>query len=113
MQLEAGAAWNRSRRSGNFRRIVRKSGNVIAVECGGIRELAAGDLHALAGVAREADHRLIQHFALAFYWWNLCKCRHSSPEPPLISELPPIPSVNAAHSLRLGSLRFGAWLVTR
>jgi hypothetical protein len=50
--------------------------------------LAAGDLHAVPGVARETDYRLIKHFALAFYWWNFCERRHSCPKPPLIDELP-------------------------
>src|SRR5260370_18111484 len=88
MQLKAADTWNRSCGGANFRRIVRKSRNVITVKRGGIRELAAGDLHAVTGVACEADHRLIEHFALAFYRWNFCKCRHSSPEPPLLNQLP-------------------------
>src|SRR5882724_12324968 len=98
MELETADARNCSCRSANFRRIVRKRGNVIAVERRGIGELAAGDLHAVAGVARETDDRLIEHFALVFYRWNLCECRHSCANPPLIDELPDFPPGSAAPS---------------
>src|SRR4029077_6243688 len=88
MQLKAADARYRSRRSANFRRIVRKSGNVIAVKRGGVCKLVSGNMHAIAGVAREANDRLIEFFFLVFYRWNFCECRHSCPEPPLICELP-------------------------
>src|SRR6266481_2975985 len=88
MQLETADAWNRFCRGANFRWIVRKRRNIIAVKRRGICELAPGNLHAVAGVAREADHRLIQHFALILYRWNFCERRHSSPKPPLTDELP-------------------------
>ena len=79
MQLKTADSGNRPRRGANFGRVIRKGGNIIAVKRGGIRELAAGDLHAVTGISREADDRLIQNFALVFYWWNLCKRRHSCP----------------------------------
>ncbi len=88
VQLKAADTGDRPRRGANFRRIVGERGNIIAVERRGIGELAAGDLHAVAGVARETDDRLIEHFALVFYRWNLCECRHSCPKPPRIDELP-------------------------
>ena len=91
MQLKATDARNRPGRGANFCRIVRKRSNVIAVKRRGIRKLVTGDLHAVAGVARETDDRLIKHFALMLYRWNLYKCRHSCPRPPLINELPPTP----------------------
>src|SRR5437879_9806217 len=79
MQLKTADTGNRSRRRANFRRIIRKRGNVIAIECGGIGELVAGNLHAVARVAREANDRLVEHFASGFYWWNFRECRHSCP----------------------------------
>src|SRR5260370_193298 len=53
---------------------------VVAVESQGVGELAPGDLHAVAGVAAEADHRAINHLALAFAglrdaWF--CDCSHN------------------------------------
>jgi hypothetical protein len=42
--------------------IVRESGQVVAVKRDGIRELAAGDLHAVAGIAAKADYGLIDGF---------------------------------------------------
>ena len=88
VQLKAADAGNGPCRGANFGRVVRKRGNVIAVERGGIGELAAGNLHAVAGVARETDDRPIEHLALVFYRRNLCKCRHSCPQPPLLDEIP-------------------------
>ena len=42
-----------------------KRGQVVAVERDGIGELAAGDLHAVAGVAAETDAGFINYFALS------------------------------------------------
>jgi len=91
MELEAADAGNGSRRSANFRGIVRKGGDVIAVQRDGIRELVAGNLHAVAGIAREANDRLLDYFALVLDRWNFRECRHSSANPPLIEELPDYP----------------------
>src|SRR5260370_37705420 len=79
MQLKNAHTGNRSRMGWYFRRIVRKGSNIIAVQGGGIRELVAGDLHAVAGIACEADGRLIQHFTLMFYRRNFFERRHSCP----------------------------------
>src|SRR5258708_25082628 len=79
MQLETADTRNRSRGGADFRRIIRKGRNIIAIECGGIGELVAGNLHAVARVAREAYDRLVEHFAPGFYWWNFRECRHSCP----------------------------------
>ncbi len=88
MELKSADAGNRPRRGANFRRIIREGRNIIAVKRGGIRKLVARNLHAVAGVACETDDRLIQHFALVFYRWNLCERRHPCPRPPLTDELP-------------------------
>src|SRR6266852_6055441 len=77
VQLKTAHTGNRPGRGADFRRIVRKRSNIIAIESGGIRELVASDLHAVARVARETDDRLIEHFALGFYWRNFYQCRHS------------------------------------
>src|SRR5206468_7275816 len=79
VQRKTAHTGNRAGRGANFGRVIRKRGNIIAVERGGIGELAAGDLHAVTGISREADDRLIQHFALVFYWWNFRERRHSCP----------------------------------
>ena len=39
---------------------VRQRGDVMAIDRGGARELAAGELHAVTGVAREADRDAIK-----------------------------------------------------
>src|SRR5260370_42500520 len=97
MQLETADAYNSTFKSANIRRIVQKRRNIIPVKRHGIRELVPCNLHAVAGVAREADDRLIQDFALILYRWNFCERRHSSPKPPLTDELP-LPQGRAAQS---------------
>ena len=42
-----------------------KRGEIVAVKRDGVGELAAGDLHAVAGVAAEADAGFIDYFALS------------------------------------------------
>src|SRR6267154_2561271 len=79
MQLKTADTGNRAGRRADFRRIIRKGRNIIAIERGGIGELVAGNLHAVARVTREADDRLVEHFAPGFYWWNFRECRHSCP----------------------------------
>jgi hypothetical protein len=66
VQLVPADAGNGAGRSANLRRIVRKRGDVVAVQRYGIRKLIPGDLHAVAGVSGKADDRLIDHFALRF-----------------------------------------------
>ena len=65
MNLEAADARKRARGGANFSREVRQRGEIVAVERDRIRELAAGDLHAVAGIAAEADDGLFEYFALA------------------------------------------------
>ena len=65
MDLEAADARKRARRGANFGRVVGKRGEIVAVERDGIRELAAGDLHAVAGIAAEPDDGLVKLFARA------------------------------------------------
>ena len=57
LDLESADAGKRARRGANFGREIRERGQIVAVQRDGIGELAAGDLHAVAGVAAEADNR--------------------------------------------------------
>src|SRR5262249_18040508 len=81
VELESADARNGSCRGPNLRRIVRESGNVVAVKRDRVCKLAAGDLHAVAGVTRESYDGLIDDFALVFDWRNFCECRHFWPDP--------------------------------
>ena len=65
MHLEAADARKRARRGANFSREIGKRGEVVAVQRDGIGELAAGDLHAVAGIAAEPDDGLLDDFLLA------------------------------------------------
>ena len=67
MQLEAAYSGQSARRGADFGGIVGKSANVVAVKRDRIGELAAGDLHAVAGIAGEADDGAINDFALWFW----------------------------------------------
>ena len=75
MDLESADAGQRARRGANFSREVGKRGEIVAVQRDGIGELASGDLHAVAGIAAEADDRLFHHFALTLRRTNQ-GCRH-------------------------------------
>jgi hypothetical protein len=66
VDLETADTGKSARRGANFGREVRQSGKVIAVKRHGICELAAGDLHAVAGVAAEANYSLFEDFTFAF-----------------------------------------------
>src|ERR1700679_3836611 len=65
MDLEAADAWQSSCRGADFSREVRKGGQIVAVESDCIGELAAGDLHAVAGIAAETDYGVLNYFTLA------------------------------------------------
>ena len=65
MHLESADARKRAGRGANFGREVGKRGEIVAVQRDGIRELAAGDLHAVAGIAAEPDDGLVKLFARA------------------------------------------------
>ncbi len=67
MELVAADAGKRASRSANLRGKVRKRGDIVAIERNGIRELASGNLHPVAGVAGKPNDRAINHFALVFY----------------------------------------------
>ena len=66
VQLVAADAGQRAGRSANLRGVVRERGDVVAVKRDRIGELAAGDLHAVAGVPGEADDRLSITSGLVF-----------------------------------------------
>ena len=65
MHLETADAGKRARRGANLSREIGKRGKIVAVQRHGIGELAAGDLHAVAGVAAEADDGLFDDFLFA------------------------------------------------
>ncbi len=65
MNLESADARKRARRRANLRREVGQGGKIVAVESNGVGELASGDLHAVTGIAAEANYCLIDHFAFA------------------------------------------------
>ena len=58
MHLESADAGQGAGRGANFGGKVGERGEIVAVKRDGIGELAAGDLHAVAGVAAKADARL-------------------------------------------------------
>ena len=65
MNLESADAGKRAGRSANLGGEVGERGQVIAVECGCIRELAAGDLHSVARVTAETNAGFIYYLALS------------------------------------------------
>src|SRR5208282_3692118 len=81
MELEATDAGERACRGANFGGVVGEGGDVVAVQGYGVGELAAGDLHAVAGVSGEADDRAVDHFALGFWQRDISYGRHISPSP--------------------------------
>ena len=58
--LEAGDARQRARRGPDLGREVRQGGDVVAEDGRGARELRAGQLHAVARIAREPDRDALQ-----------------------------------------------------
>ncbi len=65
MYLESADAGKSARRGANLGGEVRERGQIVAIERGCIRELAAGDLHSVAGVTAETDAGFINYFALS------------------------------------------------
>ena len=64
LNLESADAGKRSRRGANFGGIIGERSQVVSVEGHGIGELAAGNLHAVAGVSAEAENGFFDDFAL-------------------------------------------------
>src|SRR6266404_2277153 len=81
MELIPAYTRQRAGRGANFGRKVRKRGDVITIQRNRISELAACDLHAVAGIPGEADHRLIDFFPPVFGQRRINKCRHKLPDP--------------------------------
>src|SRR5262249_1708309 len=65
MQLVAADAGQGSGRGANFGREVWEGGDVVAIKRYSVRELAARDLHAIAGVSGKADYGAIDDLALS------------------------------------------------
>src|SRR6266852_1985497 len=65
----------------NFSREVRKRSDIIAIQRHGVGELAAGDLHPVAGISGKADYCLLDLLPPAFAQRNINKCRHKLPDP--------------------------------
>ena len=83
IQLIAADAGNCAGRSANLRGIVRESSDIVSIERDGIRKLAARDLHAIAGIAGETDHRLVNYLALRFPCRNIDERGHRATYPRL------------------------------
>src|ERR1700722_1162591 len=81
VDLEATDSGQGARGGANFGREIREGGKVIAEESGGVGELAAGDLHAVAGVSTEANDGAVDDFFLASFDVNECG-RHCSDDLP-------------------------------
>ncbi len=81
MKLIAAYARQRSGRSANLRGEVRKCSDIIAIQRHRIGELAAGDLHAVAGVSGEADDGLIDLLAPVFGQRRFNESGHKQPDP--------------------------------
>src|SRR5580765_2833444 len=64
VQLVAADAGESARRGADFGREIRESGDVVAVKGDRVGELAAGDLHAVAGVSGEANDGAVYNLAL-------------------------------------------------
>src|SRR5438874_2983368 len=64
MQLVATDAGQGARRGANLGREVRESGDVVAVQGDRIGELTTSDLHAVAGIASEANDCLVDFLGL-------------------------------------------------
>ena len=59
VHLEAADAGQRADRRANFGRKVRHGADIVADDRCGVSELCAGELHAVAGVARKADNDIL------------------------------------------------------
>ena len=64
MELEAADARERPGGGADLGGVVGEGREVVAVQRDGVGELAAGDLHAVAGIAAEPDDGLLDDFAL-------------------------------------------------
>src|SRR5574337_442243 len=89
MDLESAHPWKRPCRRANLGREVGEGRQVVSVQCHRVRELASGDLHAVAGVAAEADDGFVDYFtlALANLWFRYCA--HKSLRFPIASRAVP------------------------
>src|ERR1700756_790707 len=86
MELVAADAGKSARRGANFGGEVGEGSDVVAVEGDGIGELAAGDLHAVAGITGETDHRAVNNLALVFRQRNIGGGGHALLQLPLASQ---------------------------
>ena len=76
LDLEAADARDGSRRGANFGGIVRECGQVVSVQGHSIGELASRDLHAVAGIAAKAEHRLSMTSRFVLASGNIRESRH-------------------------------------
>src|ERR1700676_541327 len=91
MKLKSADAGKRAGRGANFGRIVRERGDIVAVERDGIGELAAGNLHPVAGISGEADDRVGGDFAPRFYLRNFRSSGHPVLSPRCCKSPKPFP----------------------
>ncbi|MCG3197354.1 MAG: hypothetical protein GHCLOJNM_01839 [bacterium] len=74
VELEAAHSRKRTGRGANLRREVRERAHIVPEDRAGVRELGAGELHAVAGVSGESDHRLVQFGGGDPSWGDNIKC---------------------------------------
>ena len=79
IDLEGGDAEGRALRRADLGREIREGGEIVAGERGRQGELAAGQLHAVAGIAGEADHhRLERRVGFRFFGGEIMSGRSQS-----------------------------------
>ena len=88
--LEAGHAGQGAGRGADLGRVVGQRADVVAEDCGRARELRAGQLHAIARVARETDGYPFELLDGDVLVWR-CLCGHVAVKPPQVG-----PSAGAA-----------------
>ena len=91
MKLVATDSGERTRRGAYFGGEVGECGDIVAVKGDGIGELAAGDLHTVAGVSGEADHSAVNDFAFVLRQRNVGGGGHASLQLPRENRLGPQP----------------------
>ena len=85
MKLIAAYPWQSAGGGANLGGEVRKRSDIITIQRHGVCELAASDLHSVAGISGEADYGLLDLFPPAFAQRSINECRHKPPDPVLDS----------------------------
>ena len=78
MNLESGDTGQGARRRPDLGRVVGEGREIVAYKGTLVSEPVTGDLHAVAGVAGETDHHLVDRFDPSRFANGLGLCRHGS-----------------------------------